>query len=185
MVQALPLLLGTTSRIHLCNIEAETLDTCQRQLFSRTILRHGVCFCRRISRDLQSLEAVFFQLDGSCLVAGGWNWPPSSVGSPWIPSQVQGWGLPIVKNLILSSRVLQIATRYRCCVYSARLPLCWFCFYCSVISVVSVRQHVKPPRHSTLEMLEEAGLWFPLWHPSGYEPDPGQFSDWIGFLMFS
>lgn len=29
-------------------------------------------------------------------------------------------------------------------------------------------QHVKTPRHSTLEMLEEATLWFPLWHPSGY-----------------
>lgn len=28
-------------------------------------------------------------------------------------------------------------------------------------------QHVKT-RHSTLEMLEEATLWFPLWHPSGY-----------------
>lgn len=23
-------------------------------------------------------------------MAGGWNWPPSLVGSPWIPSQVQG-----------------------------------------------------------------------------------------------
>lgn len=30
------------------------------------------------------------------------------------------------------------------------------------------RQHVKAPRHSTLEMLEEAGLCFPLWHPTGY-----------------
>lgn len=30
------------------------------------------------------------------------------------------------------------------------------------------RQHVKAPRHSTLEMLEEAGLCFPLWHPKGY-----------------